>query len=165
MRAAASKIDMLPKPDMGNRPVSRKLNDEGLNALKKGDPTAAVEFFRKGLLENPRDVEIAGNLGFALVRANRPKEAVDVLVDALVLDPRRSSTWTPLAEALALSDRGELGLAALWVSYQWSGNREKSEAFYTTRAEREERPQLKVMYQSMLDWLAGKKPAFKVLAQ
>lgn len=165
VRAAASKIDTLPKPDLGNRPVSRKLNDEGLNALKKGDSAAAVEFFRKGLLENPRDVELAGNLGFALVRANRPKEAVDVLVEALVLDPRRSSTWTPLAEALALSDRGELGLAALWVSYQWSGNREKSEAFYTTRAEREERPPLKVMYQSMLDWLAGKKPTFKVLAQ
>ena len=165
VRAVASKIDTLTKPDLGNRPVSRKLNDEGLTALKKGDTAAAVELFRKGQLENPRDVELAGNLGFALVRANRPKEAVDVLVDALVLDPRRSSTWTPLAEALALSDRGELGLAALWVSYQWSGNREKSEAFYANRVEREERPQLKSMYQSMLQWLAGNKPAFKVLAQ
>lgn len=165
VRAAASKIDTLPKPDLGNRPVSRKLNDEGLAALKKGDTAAAVELFKKGQLENPRDVELAGNLGFALVRANRPKEAVDVLVEALVLDPRRSSTWTPLAEALALSDRGELGLAALWVSYQWSGNREKSEAFYATRAEREDRPQLKAMYQSMLEWLAGNKPTFKVLAQ
>ena len=165
VRAAASKIDTLPKPDLGNRPVSRKLNDEGLAALKKGDAAAAVELFKKGQLENPRDVELAGNLGFALVRANRPKEAVDVLVEALVLDPRRSSTWTPLAEALSLSDRGELGLAALWVSYQWSGNREKSEAFYATRAEREDRPQLKAMYQSMLEWLAGNKPTFKVLAQ
>lgn len=165
IRASASRIDTFSKPDLGNRPVSRKLNDEGLNALKKGDTTAAVEFFRKGQLENPRDVELAGNLGFALVRANRPKEAVDVLVDALVLDPRRSSTWTPLAEALALSDRGELGLAALWVSYQWSGNREKSEAFYANRAEREERPQLRSMYQTMLEWLAGKKPTFNVLTQ
>ena len=165
VRASASRIDTFSKPDLGNRPVSRKLNDEGLNALKKGDATAAVEFFRKGQLENPRDVELAGNLGFALVRANRPKEAVDVLVDALVLDPRRSSTWTPLAEALALSDRGELGLAALWVSYQWSGNREKSEAFYANRVEREERPELRSMYQTMLEWLAGKKPAFAVLTQ
>jgi hypothetical protein len=55
---------------------SRKLNTEGLEALKAEDRPAA-ELFRKGLAENPRDVELAGNLGYALVKAGKPQEAAE----------------------------------------------------------------------------------------
>jgi predicted Zn-dependent protease len=57
------------------------------------------------------------------VKAGKAEEAVGVLTAALALDPRRSSTWTPLAEALALAGRKDESQAALWVAYQWSGNR------------------------------------------
>jgi predicted Zn-dependent protease len=119
--AVAARIEELGKPAPGNRAVSRKLNTEGLDALKAEDPARAAELFRKGLAENPRDVELAGNLGYALVKAGKPQEAAEVLTAALQLDPRRSSTWTPLAEALALSGRKDESQAALWVAYQWSG--------------------------------------------
>ena len=80
---------------------------------------------------------------------------------ALALDPRRSSTWTPLAEALALAGRKDESQAALWVAYQWSGNREKSLAFYSDRAEKEKavRPAISELYASVLGWVTdGRRP-------
>lgn len=159
--AVAARIDELGKPALGNRAIARKLNTEGLEALKADDPARAAELFRKGLAENPRDVEIAGNLGFALVKAGKAEEAVGVLTAALALDPRRSSTWTPLAEALALAGRKDESQAALWVAYQWSGNREKSLAFYSDRAEKEKasRPAVSELYASVLGWVTdGRRP-------
>lgn len=159
--AVAARIDELGKPALGNRAIARKLNTEGLEALKADDPARAAELFRKGLAENPRDVEIAGNLGFALVKAGKAEEAVGVLTAALALDPRRSSTWTPLAEALALAGRKDESQAALWVAYQWSGNREKSLAFYSDRAEKEKavRPAISELYASVLGWVTdGRRP-------
>jgi len=168
MRAAASRIDALPKPDQGNKAVARKLNGEGLEALRRDDTTAAVDLLRKALMENPRDVEVASNLGFAQVRAGRHADAVNTLTQALVLDPRRTSTWTPLAEALALSGHKDDALAALWVGYQWSANRDKSMAFYADRAEKEKasRPQLAELYGAMGRWASGNgRPALATLAR
>lgn len=159
--AVAARIDELGKPAPGNRAIARKLNTEGLEALKADDSARAAELFRKGLAENPRDVEIAGNLGFALVKAGKAEEAVGVLTAALALDPRRSSTWTQLAEALALAGRKDESQAALWVAYQWSANREKSLAFYTDRAEKEKasRPAISELYASVLGWVTdGRRP-------
>ncbi|OYT88994.1 MAG: hypothetical protein CFE46_00735 [Burkholderiales bacterium PBB6] len=149
VRRVASQIDNLPKPDMGNRAVSRQLNTAGLDALKRDDLAEAVAKLRLALKENPRDVEVAGNLGFAMAKAGLAAEAIDVLQTALVLDPRRSSTWTPLAEALALSGRADDAKAALWVSFQWSGNRDKSLAYYEDRAAKESRAPLQALYSHM----------------
>lgn len=152
VRLLACKIDGLPKPSLGNRPVSRKLNTAGLEALKADDYATAVQHLRNAYKENPRDVEIAGNLGYALMKAGSNDEAVQVLVSALKLDPRRASTWAPLAEALTLVGHKEDGLAALWISYQWSGNREKSLAFYADHAEKDRasRPAVAAMYSAMI---------------
>jgi Flp pilus assembly protein TadD/uncharacterized protein YdgA (DUF945 family) len=167
MRSAAAGMDALSKPEQGNKAQGRRLNGEGLEALKREDHAAAVNAFRQGLAENPRDVEIAANLGFALVKAGRGAEAAKVLTQALVLDPRRTSTWTPLAEALALAGRQDDALAALWIGYQWSSNRDKAMAFYNDRAEKERatRPALASLYASMVGWAGrGQRPALATLA-
>ena len=150
VRKLAGTIDVMAKPDQGNRPVSRQLNTAGIDALKRDDFAAAVAKLRQALGENPRDVEIAGNLGFALVKAGQVAEAADVLQTALVLDPRRTSTWTPLAEAYALAGRMEDAKAAMWVSLQWSANRDKSLAYYQDRVARETRGPLQALYTHMV---------------
>jgi Flp pilus assembly protein TadD len=168
LRSVASRIEALPKPDLGNKAVARKLNTEALEALKREDHAAAVETLRRALQENPRDVEVASNLGFAQVRAGRAGDAVATLTQALVLDPRRTSTWTPLAEALALTGRKDDALAALWVGYQWSANRDKSRAFYAERAEKERatRPALADLYATVAEWTGGgRAPALAGLAR
>jgi Flp pilus assembly protein TadD len=164
LRQTASKIDALPKPDLGNKAQSRKLNTQALEALKAGDPTQAVQLLQAAQKENPRDVEVASNLGFALVKAQRPQEAAKVLGEALLLDPRRTSTWAPLGEALALSGRQADGAAALWAAWQWSGNREKTETAFSERATREqaERPALAQVYQGAHAWVTqGQRPALR----
>lgn len=150
VRKIATTIDSMPKPSLGNRPVSRQLNQMGIEALKRDDFPVALEKLRQALAENPRDVEVAGNLGFAMVKSGQAVEAVEVLQAAVVIDPRRTSTWTPLAEAYALSGRREDARAALWVSFQWSANREKSLSFYQDRMVRETRPPLQALYSHMV---------------
>jgi hypothetical protein len=150
IRQVAGQFDGMPKPDQGNRPVSRQLNSAGIDALKRDDFAGAVAKLRQAMAENPRDVEIAGNLGFALVKAGQAADAVAVLQSALVLDPRRTSTWTPLAEAYALAGRTDDAKAAMWVSFQWSANRDKSLAYYQDRAVRETRAPLQALYAHMI---------------
>lgn len=167
LRAVATRIDALPKPDLGNKAMARKFNNEGLDALRREDHAAAVDAFRRGLQENPRDVELAGNLGFAQLRSGRSDAAVASLTQAVVLDPRRTSTWTPLAEALAMNGRKEEALAALWVSFQWSGNRDKSLAYYAERADKERalRPPVADLYADMSLWASGgRRPVLASLA-
>ncbi len=146
---AATHIDALPKPDLGNKAVARKLNAAALEALKADDVAGAITQLRQARQENPQDVEIAANLGFALVKANDPNAAQAVLKEALLLNPRRTSTWTPLAEALALSGQMDQAKAALWVAFQWSSNRDKSLAFYLDRSTKETRPALAQLYTHM----------------
>jgi len=150
VRKIAGVVDAMPKPDQGNRPVSRQLNGAGIDALKREDHAEAVGKLRQALKENPRDVEIAGNLGFALVKAGQAPDATEVLQAALVLDPRRTSTWTPLAEAYALAGRTDDAKGAMWVSFQWSANRDKSLAYYQDRAARETRAPLQALYTHMV---------------
>lgn len=150
VRKIATTLDSMPKPNLGNRPIARQLNQSGIEALKRDDLPVALDKLRQALAENPRDVEVAGNLGFAMVKSGQAAEAVEVLQAAVVIDPRRTSTWTPLAEAYALAGRREDARAALWVSFQWSGNREKSLSFYQDRMARETRPQLQALYAHMV---------------
>ena len=163
VRQLATVMEALPKPDLGNKAQARKLNTQALESLKAEDFTAGVTLLQSAVKENPRDVEVLSNLGFALVKAGRAREAVSVLTSALVLDPRRTSTWTPLSEALALSGKADDAAAALWIGYQWSGNRDKSIAFYQERIAKEAtpRPALSSLYKVVAAWVTeGKRPAF-----
>jgi tetratricopeptide (TPR) repeat protein len=153
VRRIAGQIEHLEKPALGNKAVSRKLNAEGLTAFAGEDYATAARLFKEASQENPLDAEVAANYGFALLKLGRAKEATPVLKKALLLDPRRVSTWTPLGEALALSDRSAEGVAALWIAYQWSSNREKAVSFFETRAEQEKggNQKLAVLYAKVLE--------------
>ena len=162
IRRVALRIDELDKPVQGNRPLSRKINAEALNAFNREDYQAAVELFKSAYQENPRDVEITANYGFALVRVRRLNDAVNVLTQALILDPRRTSTWTPIAEAYALMGRPVEALSAMWVGFQWSNDREKSINYYLAMIDKEQGQNREIydLYVYMLAWAQGNKPVF-----
>ena len=162
VRKVAARLDELDKPVQGNRALSRKINAEALAAFNREDYSSALDLFKSAFQENPRDVEIAANYGFTLIKANRLDDALDILSKALILDPRRTSTWTPLAEAYALKGRRSDALSAMWIGYQWSNDREKSVNYYITRIEKEQgqNPQIVDLYTDMLAWAQGKKPVF-----
>ncbi len=157
VRAIATQIDSFPKPDLGNKPVARKLNTEGLDYFKQENYTQAINLFSQAASENPRDVEVIGNLGFAYLKAGKLNEAIKYLQQALVLDPRRTSTWTPLAEAYALQNKSGEALAALSISYSWSSNREKSQKFYQDQVDKNQynNPQITKLYADMLKLISA----------
>lgn len=101
----ATRIAALPGPDQGNRPVGRQLNSAGLEAVKTERFDDAARSFEQGVRENPQDVEIVADLGFALTRAGQPRQALRPLYAAVLLDPRRTATWVPIAEQAVLSMR------------------------------------------------------------
>ncbi len=142
LRRIAAEMDALPRPTAGSRPTARRLNDAALEALRADDAALAVEHLRAAAKEDPRDVEIAANLGFALIRADRVAEGLSALQDALRLDPRRTSTWAPMAFAYARLGRPAEALAAGWIGLQWNANLEKSLAFHRARQEAETDPAL-----------------------
>lgn len=162
VRRVALRIDELDKPVQGNRPLSRKINAEALAAFNQEEYQSAVELFKTAYQENPRDVEITANYGFALVRVRRLNDAVNVLTQALILDPRRTSTWTPIAEAYALMGRPVEALSAMWVGFQWSNDREKSINYYLAMIDKEQGQNREIydLYVYMLAWAQGNKPVF-----
>jgi len=157
VRAVATIIDGFPKPDLGNRPVARKLNSQGLEYFKQENYPEAITLFAEAMKENPKDVEVAGNLGFSYLKNGQPNEAVHYLTKALLLDPRRTATWTPLAESYALLNQEALATAALSISYSWSSDREKSKKFYQDQLDknRDSNPKIANLYESMLKAIAS----------
>jgi Tfp pilus assembly protein PilF len=157
VRAAATMIEGFPKPDLGNRPVSRKLNSQGLDYFKQENYLEAIKLFKEAMNENPKDVEVVGNLGFAFLKNNQPKEAVNYLTKALLLDPRRTATWTPLAESYAQLGQDNYANAALAISYSWSSDRDKSKKFYQDQLEKNRfsNPKIANLYETILKNIAA----------
>jgi predicted Zn-dependent protease len=149
VRRLATRIDALPRPDQGNRQVGRQLNTAGLAAVKADRFDDAAQSFEQGMRENPQDVEIVANLGFALTKAGRPQQALRPLYAAVLLDPRRTASWVPLAESLAASGRHDDAVAAAWLAFQWSGNRERTAGFFGSRAEDEAHAGIQRMYREI----------------
>ena len=165
VRTLATRIDALPHPAPGNRAQARKLNQQALAALQAGDPAQAVSLLKAAVKEDPKDVEVMGNLGFALLKAQQPQEAASVLSEALLLDPRRTSSWAPLGEALGASGHNAQGSAALWIAWQWSSNRDRTLTAWQDKVQREAAAQhtaMADMYARTAQWVtSGQKPDFR----
>jgi len=152
VRLIAIQIDDFPKPELGNKPLSRKLNADGLNYFRQDNFASAIDLFTQAMAENPRDVEVVGNLGYSYLKFGKYNDAIKYLIKALSIDPKRSATWAPLAEAYVMMGKEREGLAALKISYMWAGNKEKSQKAYRDQLEKNEsiNPRLSKLYSEML---------------
>ena len=73
----------------------------GLAKLRQGDGEAAVAELRTALAAKPGSAAIANDLGFALGKLGRTREAEANLRKAIELDPKRFYAYANLAELLA----------------------------------------------------------------
>ena len=94
-----------------------------------------VALFEHASRTDPRDAEIKSNLGLALVKMGKGTEATKALLSALELDPRRSSAWAPMAEALDLQQLDAQALQSLMLAYEFSGNKQKTVDYFRARSE------------------------------
>jgi Tfp pilus assembly protein PilE len=135
VQAAATSIGKLPRPEQGDRKIARDLNKRALEQFNNGSYAAAAPLLRQAASADPSDVEIKSNLGLALVRAGSPRDAEAALLAALELDPRRSSAWVPLAEALDAQSNAGAALRALLLAYEFSANKQRTLEYFRGRTE------------------------------
>ncbi len=150
MQMAAARIADFPKPEKGDRKVARDLNKKALELLTKADYTGAIALFQQATGKDPKDVEILSNLGLAFVKAGKAAEAEKALKGALLLEPKRTSSWTPLAEAFDLEGKSDMAVSALLVGYEFSGNKDKTITYYTDKSTTAERNSMKSSYTNAL---------------
>ncbi|GAB3630274.1 tetratricopeptide repeat protein [Pandoraea terrae] len=155
--AAATAMAALPKPARGDRGTARKLNNDGLSALSSGDTNRAVKLFSQATFADPGDQEALGNLAFAYSAAGDQIKAEDTAVLALSINARRTSIWAPLAVTLAKERREGQALEAMWLAYQFSGDKEKTLSFIHAKLASETDPAVSKMYADSAAWFEQNK--------
>ena len=128
------KIEALPKPATGDRKTSRKLNDQGLAAMKAGDFTQAISALKSATASDPADVEVLNNYVFVLIKGKRIQDAESEAGRLLTMSPGRSSAWANLAEIYALKNKKEESVAALVLAFQFSSNKDRTINFLNEKA-------------------------------
>jgi len=91
----------------------------------------AVERLLKAAHADKGDVEVMGNLGYALLRAGRPADAKIVLEETLHLAPTRSSSWGNLGEVYGLLGDEGAALTAFRLTYLFARDRRHTQAYLT----------------------------------
>jgi Tetratricopeptide repeat len=128
------KIEALPRPPTGDRKAARKLNDQGLAALKADDFAQALTLLKSAVTTDPADVEVLNNYVYALIKAKRLQDAEAEAGRLLTMSPARSSAWANLAEVYALKNNNQAAVAALILTFQFSSNKDRTVTFLNERA-------------------------------
>jgi uncharacterized protein len=158
---AARTIDLLPKPQRGDRATARKLNQDALSALNESRPNDAVKLLEQANQADPGDEEVASNLAYAYAANGQLAQSEDTAVVALSLNPRRTAVWAPLAVTLAKENRLDQAIQAMWLAYQFSTDKQKTLNFIDSRLAVETDPSVVKMYTSSKAWLTDNtKPTF-----
>lgn len=158
---SALRIDAMPKPQRGDRKLARKLNAEGLESLKQRRLPEAAATLSKALQADPGDEEIISNLIYAYSEDSNFTKAEQLAYDGLLLNPRRANIWLPLAIAKQKQNKPNEALQAMWLAWQFSGDKQRMLNLLDKRIAEETDGGLKSMYGNAKAWAVdGKKPSF-----
>ena len=108
----------------GNRAVSENLVQDGINFLETDHTSEAISSFEKAISEDASFSLPRSLLGRTLTRAGKIDIARNVLIDALVIEPDRGSTWLSAAEMFAEMNKPDESALALKLAIYFSSNRE-----------------------------------------
>jgi len=136
-------------PPAGNRQACREDNKLGLAALRVHNFPKALSEFEKGVHDDPSDIEVANNYGYALALAGRKVEAQDTLTRVLLRDPAREVAWTDLVEARS-DDSGE-SLAALKIALHFAASRERTLTNFRDLAQAHPDPRVRSLMKTLLE--------------
>jgi Flp pilus assembly protein TadD len=129
LNATRQQLESVPRPAHQNVKEARVLNQQGLEALKRNDYTAAATAFQQAQQTDPADVEVAGNLGYANLKLGQLKRAEHQLVYAISLAPGRSSSWFNLGQGYGALGEVEKATGAFAAAYRFSQNPPKTADF------------------------------------
>lgn len=122
---AVSALSDVPRPPSGNRASARSSNDQGLVALKAQNYADAIDAFRLGVSQDPGNVELINNLGFALYKSGQTYAAKEQIELALLLSPKRSSAWVNLGDVFFKEGNEPTGIDAYILAYAFAANKDR----------------------------------------
>lgn len=155
LEIVVNKLNGMNKPQRGDRKLARALNTKGLDQYKLRNFNEAIELLRKASEADPADIEILANFGHVSLQGNRAIDSRQPLLNALVLDPKRSSTWLPLGEMYAMLGKDNEALNALLIGYKYSKDQAKASAFFNEQASNAELVILRPLYQQAIKQITG----------
>jgi Flp pilus assembly protein TadD len=121
--------------DPGRRKQARDTNGKGLEYIRAGQWSEAVQAFQAAYTADPTDIEIINNLGYAHLRHGNAPAAEPVLLRALIFAPGRSSAWANLGETYAKQGNLQAAVACFANAYRFSGNQDTTRTFLQTLSE------------------------------
>lgn len=113
-------LEMLNKPEKGNRKVARQFNESGLAAIKIQDYKTAIKELTQALDYDQSDAEIFGNLGYAYYESGDYPKARGCIEVSIALAPRRASAWTNYGVILFKQGFQEQAVYAYLLAYKFS---------------------------------------------
>lgn len=157
---AAKRIDSFPKPPRGDRKLARKLNNDGLEALKNKNYTEATSLLNQAHEADKSDEEVVANLAFAYSLENNYAKSESIAYEGLLLNPRRSNLWLPIAIAKQKQKKPIEAMEALWLAWEFSGDKQRFINLITKRSSDDPDADIKEMFNKAKSWFVeGNKPA------
>jgi Flp pilus assembly protein TadD len=130
-----NEINMLPKPEHGDRKKARILNNQALAALQRTDFASAVSLLMQANQADPSDAEVKENLSYASMRAGRLTEAEAFALSGLSMAPNRASAWGTIGKIFAKEGHDNQAVASLLLAYKFSRNQAKTVEYLTKVAD------------------------------
>ncbi len=158
---AARRIDGFEKPERGDRKNARKLNERGLIAFKDGNKSEALSLLTDARNLDRLDEEIISNLVYVYSETGNFSKALELSKEGFLINPRRASLWLPYAESSMKSGNKGTALAAFWLAWQFSGNKEKMLESVDKKLADDNAANMKELYISGKSWIMeNKRPNF-----
>lgn len=158
---AARQVDAMLKPGRGDRKLARKLNNDGLEMLKLRKLPDAAALLTRAREADGADEEIIANLVYAYSEDSNYTKAEQLAYEGLLLNPRRSNIWLPIAIAKQKQGKEKEALQAMWIAWQFSGDKERMLNAMDKRIAEETDAGLKTMFVNAKAWtVSGQKPSF-----
>jgi tetratricopeptide (TPR) repeat protein len=139
----------------GDRRLARRLNEQGLAAMRDRRYAEAAEAFRQAKQADGGDPEVRENLGYALLKAGRIREAEAALLSALEIGPERATAWASLGHVFAKQARHDDAVACLVVAHRFAQAPDETLHVYQRYAREDEDPRIRAMMSDALKRLGG----------
>ena len=109
-----------PFVSVAARNQAREANTRGLQALNNQQLAEAINEFQKAANNNPADVELLNNFGYAFLLAQNYAAAEYWMIRALVLSPKRTNAWVNLGTVYAENGGAKEAVACYSLGYWFS---------------------------------------------
>lgn len=143
-------LAVVPRPPAGNKVAARNSNEQGLDALKSQSYASAIGAFRLGIEQDPSNVELINNLGFALYKNGQLNLAKEQIELSLLYSPKRASAWVNLGDIYFKEGNEANAIDAYLLAYAFTANKDRLYKTVESQAENDPDSYTRIFYSKVL---------------